>query len=145
MEIPFQDLNALMPPNAVRIQYLSAEPLPDGRRIRVKIELTPFQQKPNLELQLFNPQGDLAAQATIIETMMPKMEITLHLANRPIQGEYTLQASVGYPEEPLQEESPALPRMKEVCHSQTAFSLSGVHPAPADEDAAPGHALSSTP
>ena len=39
-------------PKAIRILDLRAEPYPDGRRLRVALDLTPFQLRPNIELLL---------------------------------------------------------------------------------------------
>ena len=42
MDIFFQDPTDIpLPPEEVRIRELTAEPWPDGRRVRVYVELTP--------------------------------------------------------------------------------------------------------
>ena len=44
-----------LPPNQTRLLDLRAEPYPDGRRMRVALELTPFEQRPYIELTLTDP------------------------------------------------------------------------------------------
>ncbi len=88
-----------LPPAQVRLLDLRAEPYPDGQRLRVTLELTPFEQRPLIELTLTDPAGDAAASASIVEPMAWKLELTLH--NRkptPAVGKYTLTAGLSYPE-----------------------------------------------
>ncbi|MEZ0397286.1 MAG: hypothetical protein ABWK53_12765 [Anaerolineales bacterium] len=67
------------PPESVHILDLRAEPYPDGRRVRVAIELTPFLQRPNLELELTNAEGAPCGSATLVEPMGWKLELTMHI------------------------------------------------------------------
>ena len=41
-----------LPPEVTRILDLRVESYPDGKRVRVRLELTPFQQRPYIELTL---------------------------------------------------------------------------------------------
>ena len=41
-----------MTPEETRITSLTAQPYPDGYRLRVNIEMTPFQKRPHLEVLL---------------------------------------------------------------------------------------------
>ena len=38
-----------LPPEAVRILDLSAQPQTDGRRVRVRVSITPFEKDPSLQ------------------------------------------------------------------------------------------------
>jgi hypothetical protein len=97
MDIFFQDPSAIpLPPNEVRIREFSAEPWPDQRRIRVNLEITPFQKRPNGEIKIFDPEGKEAALLTIIETIVSKMDFTVHLRTAPVFGLYTATASIYY-------------------------------------------------
>jgi hypothetical protein len=87
-----------MPPSQVRILDLHAEPWPDGRRVRVHLELTPFEQKPNIDLQILTVDGQTAASAAIVECMTFKLVITMHLRSVDPAGNYSLQAIVSYPD-----------------------------------------------
>jgi hypothetical protein len=101
MDIFFQDPTDIpLPPGEVRIRQFRAEPWPDGRRVRVTLELTPFLQRPNGEIRITDLQGAEAASISIIETMEPKMEFTMHLRGAELQGPYTATAHIFYLEEP---------------------------------------------
>jgi hypothetical protein len=97
---PFEDSDTgdRKPPAEVRILDLHAEPWPDGRRVRVHLELTPFQEKPNLSLVITTRVGDISASAAVIESFTHKLVITLHLRAVDPTGSYRLEASVSYPE-----------------------------------------------
>lgn len=84
------------PPGEVRIRTLEMVPQPDGRRVRVRIEITPFEQKPNLELVMRDRHGELVADFNVIEAIDPKMEFTLHLRAPQTQGSYTARLRVYY-------------------------------------------------
>jgi len=88
-----------LPPEAVRIRRVQAEPDPDGRRIRVSLEMTPFLKRPELEISLLNPSGSLCATASILEPMNWKLEFTLHIRTlQPTPGTHTLTIQLLYPD-----------------------------------------------
>jgi hypothetical protein len=88
-----------LPPEAVRIHRMQAEPNPDGRRIRVSLEMTPFLKRPELEVSLLDPSGDLCATASILEPMNWKLEFTLHIRTlQPTPGTHTLTILLLYPD-----------------------------------------------
>jgi hypothetical protein len=106
MDAFFLDPNVeRLPPEATRLLDLRAEPYPDGRRVRVGLELTPFQKRPDIELTLTDPDGQTAATASVIEPMGWKLELTLHVrpstslpAVAPLRtGAYQLTAILSYP------------------------------------------------
>ena len=88
-----------LPPEEVRIKVLSAEPYPDGKRLRVNLELTPFQKRPWIEATLVDAEGEEVSSANIIEPLSWKIEFTLHIRRDPPQGSYTLAARLYYPEQ----------------------------------------------
>ncbi len=80
MDAFFLDPNVeRFPPEAIRLLDLHAEPYPDGQRIRIGFELTPFQKRPNLELTLTDSHGQACGSASIVEPMGWKLELTLHI------------------------------------------------------------------
>lgn len=86
-----------LPPEATRLLGLRAEPDPDGKRMRVVIELTPFQKRPDIELKLTDSAGVEVSAASIIEPVGWKLELTMHIrTSAPTPGKYTLVASVSY-------------------------------------------------
>jgi hypothetical protein len=101
MEIFFHDPDdAPLPPDEVHIRKLSADPYPDGRRVRVKLELTPFQRRPDAELVITGPGGETVATASVIETIDPRLDMTLHLRGPASPGTYRVWAKVSYRPEP---------------------------------------------
>jgi hypothetical protein len=88
-----------LPPEATRLLDLRADPYPDGRRLRVELELTPFLKRPEIELTLTDPSGQTCASATIIEPMGWKLDLTLHIrALSVVEGAYTLTVVLSYPD-----------------------------------------------
>ena len=112
-----------LPPEEVRIRTLRAELRPDGIRVRLYLEVDPFQKKPNADIVITDPTGVVAADASIIEPMTRKMELTMHLRGDLPAGQYSVHARLYYSEieettdaEPLQETVP-------VDEAETYFDL----------------------
>jgi hypothetical protein len=95
---PADDLERLAP-EQTRIQSLDVQPYPDGERLRVNLQMTPFQVRPHLEVTLTDASGAEVATASIIEPMSWKLELTMHLRGASA-GPFTLQARLFYPEGP---------------------------------------------
>ena len=88
-----------LPPQQVRILELRAEPWSeDGRRVRIHLEVTPFLERPNIEVEIANVKGDAVSSISIIETIDARMAFTMHLRGNPLDGKFTLSASLSYPE-----------------------------------------------
>lgn len=98
MNIDFFDPKDVPQPRAnIKIERLTATPLPDGWRVKLTIDVTPFQERPNLEVRLRSAQGREVAELSIIETMHRAMEFTLHIRGLPSpEGDYTLEADLYY-------------------------------------------------
>ena len=108
MDIFFSDPTDIpLPPNEVRIRSFSAKAWPDGKRVRVTLELTPFLKRPNGEILIADVQGKEVANISIIETMDPKMEFTLHLRGSDHQGPYRVSTTIFYLEEKEEADSEA--------------------------------------
>ncbi len=89
-------------PEETHITSLTAEPYPDGQRVRVNIEITPFLTRPYIEILLTDAEGDEVATASIVEPMGWKLEFTMHLrgANR---SPFQIEARLFYPDGPQAE------------------------------------------
>jgi len=94
----FSDSDNRLPPSETRIIELRAEPWPDGRRIRVHAQITPFAERPSIEVQIYNDAGEEVASATLIEVLTPRFVVTLHIREAKIQGRYMLSGRLYYPE-----------------------------------------------
>jgi len=68
-----------LPPADTRLLNLHAEFYPDGKRLRVSLGVTPYQQKPYLEVTLTNSIGEIVAATSIVEPVAWKLEFTLHI------------------------------------------------------------------
>jgi hypothetical protein len=93
------DVERLTPTNT-RLLDLHAEAYPDGKRLRISMDLTPFQQNPYLELTLFDLAGEAVATTSIIEPVACRIEITLHI-RKPSSitgGVYNLVATLSFPD-----------------------------------------------
>jgi hypothetical protein len=129
MDIFFQDPSDIpLPPDEVRIKELRAEPWPDNRRVRVYLEVSPFQARPSGEIILLDSRGNEVSSISIIETIDPKMEFTLHIRGDETIGEYTLDAIIFYLEEfdepDTTEESPPIqPEREIVDQAQVKFNI----------------------
>jgi hypothetical protein len=84
-------------PEETKITSLSAQPYPDGRRLRVNIEVTPFQKRPYIEVVLNDSNGEEVASASIVEPMSWKLEFTMHIRGE-LNNPYALSARLYYPE-----------------------------------------------
>jgi hypothetical protein len=129
MDIFFQDPSEVpLPPNEVRIRELRAEPWPDGRRVLVYLEVDPFQKRPSAEVEITNSDGQIVSHASVIESMSRKMEITMHLRQAQIGGEYRLAVNVFYTDPiPMPEEGetepPVLPEPRVVDTAEALFVI----------------------
>jgi len=94
----FNDPNKVpKPKNEIRIERLEATPYPDRFRVHAEIEVTAFQERPNLLLVLRSADGNILNELNIIETMHAEMEFTLHIRNvEDPAGDYTLECELFY-------------------------------------------------
>jgi hypothetical protein len=86
------------PPELVKIESLTARVYPDGRRVRLDIKLTPFLERPNLELSIRNANGQEVASLAIIESVDYKFEMTAHLRGPQPVGPHTVRGELFYGE-----------------------------------------------
>lgn len=91
-----------LPPESTRILDLRAITNPDGRRVRVHLELTPFLKRPFIELSLADKEGDPCGSASLVEPMGWKLELTMHIRHQAESatippGPYSLLAVISYP------------------------------------------------
>lgn len=89
-------------PEETRVTSLSAQNYPDGRRLRVHLEVTPFQKRPYIEVTLFDSEGDEIASTNIVEPLSWKLEFTMHVRGE-IRNPYSLSAKLYYPDGPTAE------------------------------------------
>ena len=98
------------PPEETKILSLTVEPYEDGRRVRVNIEMSFFEKRPHLEINLTDSNGEEISTASFVEPMNFKLEFTLHLRTEPADGPLDLEARLFYPDGP--EAEPATVRFE---------------------------------
>ncbi len=86
------------PKTEMRFTTITAKPYPDGRRVRLSFKLTPFLERPSVDIAVTNTAGDEVASMSLIEAMDTDFEFTLHLRGPEPQGEHTAHLSLFYPE-----------------------------------------------
>ena len=89
-------------PEETKISSLSAQPYPDGYRLHVNIEITPFQKRPYIEVILNDSLGEEVASTSIVEPLSWKLEFTMHIRGE-LSNPYTLRARLYYPDGPSAE------------------------------------------
>ena len=97
---PEDNLHRLVP-EETNITSLSAQPYPDGHRLHVNIEMTPFQKRPHIEVLLRDADGEEVASSTIVEPLNWKIEFTMHIRGE-LNNPYTIEAKLYYPDGPSQ-------------------------------------------
>ncbi len=97
MNIFFEDPNEpRLPPEEIRLKAVKVSPQPGGRLVKVQIELTPFLKRPNVDVTIKSTPGEEVAHTSIVETMLPKLEFTMHL-RQPVPGsQYSIETKVYY-------------------------------------------------
>lgn len=89
--------NAPQPKGDIKIEKLVATPYPDRFRVHVNVVITNFQERPNLLLALYDVEGKLVSDMSVIATMHANMEFTFHIRNMSDPaGDYILEAELFY-------------------------------------------------
>lgn len=97
MGMDFVDPEELpQPPELVRFQNIFVQSYPDGRRVKVRIEVMAFQEPPDIEIEVLNQGGDRVASASIIEMGSRNLELTLHLRGDSHPGRYVCRFELSY-------------------------------------------------
>lgn len=81
----------------VRLNQLGIYVYEDGRRIAVGFNITPFRERPSIEVTVTNARGEPAGSMSIIEAMTPNFNVTMHLRDRNPTDRYEIQATLYYP------------------------------------------------
>jgi hypothetical protein len=98
MDIPLFPSNKVpRPKNEIRIEDVVITPYPDRFRVHIHLQVTPFQERPNVLLVAHDEEDRIVSELNVIETMHDDMEFTLHIRNvQDPAGVYTLTTDVFY-------------------------------------------------
>ncbi len=118
------------PPDEVEVRELRAEVL-SHHRVRVYLVLSPYEQRPHIEIDILNPAGHSVGHLSIVEPLNPRMDFVLYLREEAPQGRYRVVASVQYPPPGFtfrlpEDDEPAdltLPEMREVTRAEAVFEI----------------------
>ncbi len=80
----------------VRFNQLGLFVYQDSRRIAVGFDITPFQERPSIEVSVKNSDGIESASLSIIEAIEPQFNITMHLRDPQPINPYTIEAILYY-------------------------------------------------
>ena len=101
MDIPLYDENENLPlPRAkedIRFEAVSVKPHADGRRVKLTFKLTPFMERPSVDVTVTNALGSEVASMSLIEAMDTEFDFTLHLRGPEPRGEHTAHLILFYP------------------------------------------------
>ena len=98
MDIKFFD-DPLEGPRAredVRIRQIGLFRYPEERRFMFGIELTPFVERPSIEVLVINGAGEPAGSLHVIETLTTGFSLVIHLRDRATRNPYGLTAVLYY-------------------------------------------------
>ena len=80
----------------VRIRQIGLFRYPEERRFMFGIELTPFQERPSIEVLISNGAGEPAGSLHVIETLTTGFSLVIHLRDRATNNPYELTAVLYY-------------------------------------------------
>lgn len=85
------------PKDKVKLVEITVTPYPEGNRVRLVIRITPFQERPNIEIYARKKDGPIVAEMSVIETMTPNLDFTLHIRGiDSLTGDYIVRAELYY-------------------------------------------------
>ncbi|MCI0399255.1 MAG: hypothetical protein L0332_31345 [Chloroflexi bacterium] len=85
------------PPEEVRFNQLGLYVYPGGRQVAIGFDVTPFLERPSIEVTVTNDDGRVAATLTVVEAMQPNFNLTMHLRDQEPTGLYHVEAVLYYP------------------------------------------------
>ena len=86
-------------PEEVRLRNLGLYVYEDRRRVAIGFDITPFRERPSLEVQVTNERGESAGSMTVIQAMESNFHLTLHLRDEAPTDLYEVEVVLYYPRE----------------------------------------------
>ena len=80
----------------VRIKQIGLFVHEGGRRVSFGLELTPFLERPCIDVEITNAAGQQAAMLSVIEQVTPNFSLVLHLRDDEREDPYQLRAVIYY-------------------------------------------------
>jgi hypothetical protein len=99
MELPLLGSDEIpLPPDQIRFRSVRISPYPDRTRVRLNLQITPFVERPNIEISIVDSEGQETASAQVIENLEQALTLTMHLHPTEADGPYTARLALGYPD-----------------------------------------------
>jgi len=102
MQIHFYDDPAMgrRPREEVRFNQLGLYVYEDHKRVAVGFDITPFLERPSIQVTVLNEEGQEVSNLTVIEAMQPNFNLTMHMQmpqedDKPPDN-YRLEATLYY-------------------------------------------------
>ena len=80
----------------VRFNQLGIYVFEDRKRIAVGFDVTPFRERPSIDVSIVNNTGAEEASLSIIEAMQSNFNLTMHLRDPVPDRQYNIQALLYY-------------------------------------------------
>ena len=91
-----EDVPEPLPRGEMKFESASADPYADGRRVRLRFKLMPFQERPSVDAAVVNADGQTVAMMSLIEAVEQEFEFTLHLRGPDPRGTHTIHLELFY-------------------------------------------------
>ncbi len=90
----FQAINLNVDAGPLRIERMAVQPYPDLARLWVRVQLSPFEQPPNVRLLCLDADGQEAAEMLLVEWREPYISLTMHLKKPNPDADYVMRAEL---------------------------------------------------
>ena len=87
-----------VPPEEVKIRKVITETYQDRRRLKISLELTPFQASPDIEVLVTDGEHKAVASTSIIAAVENNLVFTMHLPEQTPSTDCLLNVEVLYSE-----------------------------------------------
>lgn len=84
----------------VRFEQLGFFVYPDKRRVAVGFQLTPFRERPSIEVRIWNDNGEPAGELLVIEVLQTNFSLTIHLRDQEPTTIYRVEAVLYFKGDP---------------------------------------------
>ncbi|MCO6450944.1 MAG: hypothetical protein J5I90_09185 [Caldilineales bacterium] len=89
-----QSINLNFDAGPIRIERMAVHPYPDLARLWVRVQLSPFENPPNVRLLCLDADGKTAAEMLLVEWREPYISLTMHLKNPMPDASYIMRVEV---------------------------------------------------
>jgi hypothetical protein len=98
MKVHFFDdpVRGPLPREDVRFNGLGLYMYEDSKRVAVGFDITPFQERPNIQVTVRDENGVEAASLNVIEAMHPNFNLTMHIRDANTTSLYEVEAILYY-------------------------------------------------